>query len=139
MSQTEPNLKQMLTRAGPYPLAAYNFVREGLGYTVEQSHGNHDDEMSALQSGDHHINGQQLCLGLRDYAIEQYGMLAPAVLSHWNIHRTDDFGRIVFAMIDAGLMSKTDEDTVDDFRAVYNFQEAFSREQLLAHLACRVM
>ncbi len=137
MSQPEVNLKEMLSKAGPYPLAAYNFVREGLGYTVEQSQGDVHD-LGQLPDDSQHITGQQLCLGLRDYAIDQYGMLAPSVLGHWNIHRTDDFGRIVFAMIDAGLMSKTDEDTIDDFRAVYNFQEAFSREQLRAHLTCRV-
>ena len=73
-----------------------------------------------------HVSGQQLCLGLRDFAIKQYGLLALTVLGRWGLRRTDDFGRIVFAMIEAGLMKKTDEDTLEDFRGVYDFGEAFN-------------
>ena len=83
---------------------------------------------------DRHVSGQQLCLGLRDYAIERYGILAPAVLEHWHIIRTEDFGRIVFAMIDAGLMSKTSADTLEAFRAVFDFGEAFCRDELSARI-----
>ena len=56
------------------------------------------------------------------------------VLSHWHVRRTEDFGRIVFAMIAEGLMSKTDDDTPEDFRAVYDFEEAFSSDQLSERL-----
>ena len=58
--------------------------------------------------------------------------MAPAVLKHWNVKRTDDFGRIVFAMVDAGLMTKTPDDSIEDFRGVFDFTEAFSREALAA-------
>ena len=61
--------------------------------------------------------------------------MAPVVLDHWNVRRTDYFGRIVFAMIEEGLMSKTADDTLDDFRAVYDFDEAFSSDQLLSRIA----
>lgn len=129
--QMQAELSTMLRSAGPYPLEAFNFVREGLSYTVQRIHEN-ADPMS--QNDDRHITGQELCLGLRDYAIHQYGLLAPSVLAQWNIHRTDDFGRIVFAMVDAGLMSSTEEDSVEDFRSVYHFGEAFCREELLSHI-----
>lgn len=121
------NWSKLMDQAGPYPLEAYNFVREGLSFTVHNIHKN----LEELDELERHVNGQQLCLGLRDFAIEQYGLLAPVVLNHWSVYRTDDFGRIVFAMIDAGLMSSTDRDTLDDFRAVYDFSEAFSEDQLL--------
>lgn len=120
----------MLSSAGPYPLEAFNFVREGLSYTVQRLHKDHE----AMPEASRHITGQQLCLGLRDFAIEQYGLLAMVVLQHWHVNRTDDFGRIVFAMIDAGLMSKTDHDSLDDFRAVYDFDEAFARDELLSRI-----
>jgi len=120
------NWERVLRAAGPYPIEAINFVREGLSFTVSQRHANPEE----LSDADRHITGQQLCFGLRDFAIEQYGMLAPAVLRHWHIARTDDFGRIVFALIDAGVMSKTADDTIDDFRAVYDFDEAFVRSEL---------
>jgi DNA-3-methyladenine glycosylase len=129
-SKSQPDLKSMLRAAGPYPMEAFNFVREGLGYTVQRLHKDHE----ALPDAARHISGQQLCLGLRDYAIEQYGLMAATVLASWHVSRTDDFGRIVFAMIDAGLMSKTDQDDLDDFRAVYDFAEAFDHAELLARI-----
>lgn len=128
---TELSWKALREKAGPYPVEAFSFVREGLSFTAQQVHG----DPEAVPEAERHINGQQLCLGLRDFAIEKYGMLAPVVLEHWNIRRTDDFGRIVFAMIEAGLMSKTDRDSFEDFRGVYDFDEAFSRDELLARIA----
>ena len=115
-------ISQKITQGEPEPVTAYRGdLPEGLGYTVQQVHNNIED----LPEFERHINGQQLCLGLRDFAIDQYGLLAPDVLAHWGIRRTDDFGRIVFAMIEAGLMSKTDEDSLDDFAGVYDFRSAF--------------
>jgi uncharacterized repeat protein (TIGR04138 family) len=52
-------------------------------------------------------------------------MLAKTVLAQWGVRRTEDFGKIVFAMIDAGLMRGSDTDTPEDFRGVYDFDEAF--------------
>ena len=121
---------RMIESAGPYPIEAFTFVRDGLSYTAQRVHENLD----ALSDDERHISGQQLCLGLRDYAIEKYGMLARDVLAHWNVDRTDDFGRIVFAMINEGIMSKNHEDSLEDFRAVFDFDEAFGRDELLAHI-----
>ncbi len=72
-----------------------------------------------------HVNGQQLCLGLREYAINRYGKMACVVLKHMNIHTTDDFGRIVFAMIEAKQMSRSEGDKFEDFCNVFNFTDAF--------------
>jgi uncharacterized repeat protein (TIGR04138 family) len=122
----EVDLKQLAARAGPYPPVAYRFVQEGLSRTVELTRG-----LEAADS-ERHVSGQQLCMGLREFAIERYGLLAPAVLRSWHVHRTDDFGRIVFAMIDAGILSKTPQDSFDDFRGVYDFGEAFGRDRLVS-------
>jgi uncharacterized repeat protein (TIGR04138 family) len=131
--QTPPQIdwRKVRQTAGPYPIEAFNFIREGLAFTAEQLHG----DPQALPEADRHITGQQLCIGLRDLAIERYGMLAPVVLEHWQVRRTEDFGRIVFAMIQNGVMSKTDDDCMDDFRAVFDFNEAFSRGELVSRIA----
>lgn len=123
--------RRMLSDAGPYPLEAFNFVREGLNFTVQHLFG----EPESVPESHRHITGQQLSMGLRDFAIEQYGMLAPQVLNHWHIRRTDDFGRIVFAMIDHGLMSKNPDDSIEDFRCVYDFDEAFSPSELRSRMS----
>ena len=120
----------MVDSAGPYPLPAFNFVQEGLSFTSEQVF----DDPIGLPEMDHHVSGQELCMGLKNYALAQYGMMAPVVLAQWNIKRSDDFGRIVFAMIEAGLMSSSTEDTPEDFHAVFDFNEVFSRSEML----CRI-
>jgi uncharacterized repeat protein (TIGR04138 family) len=52
-------------------------------------------------------------------------MLARTVLKRWNITRTEDFGRIVFALVENNHMSKTDNDTIEDFKNVFDFATAF--------------
>ena len=130
-SQQELDWKKILSTAGPYPIEAFSFVREGLSYTAQHLHENPQD----LSEAERHISGQQLCLGLRDFAIEKYGLLVAVVLDHWQVCRTDDFGRIVYAMVEAGLMSKTPSDSLADFREVYDFGEVFSRQEILARIA----
>jgi len=97
-----------------YKPDAYEFVLGGLGFTQKKL------KKTA------HVSGVQLACGLRDYAINQYGALAGRVLSYWGISQTQDFGNIVFNMIEKKLLSKTEEDSLLDFDAVYDFNAAFS-------------
>ena len=118
----EKTLHDVVEDVGSYPIEAFDFVQRGLGYTVQQIYG----QQPAAEEGAHcHVSGQQLCEGLREFALMQWGMLARTVLRRWNITHTIDFGRIVFALVDNGLMQKTDEDSLDDFRNVYDFKTAF--------------
>ena len=103
-----------------YPLDAFHFVRRGLDYTVHQAH----PEPNKLTEQERHVSGAQLSWGLRDFAIEQYGRLARTVLRRWRITRTEDFGRIVFAMVEAGLMQATESDTMRDFDGVFDLEAA---------------
>jgi uncharacterized repeat protein (TIGR04138 family) len=104
-----------------YPVDAFRFVQQALDFTVRRIHGN---ESSSDES--RHVTGRDLCKGIRDYALQQYGLLALTVLSRWHIHSCEDFGHIVFAMVDAQMMRKTEEDSIRDFIDVYDFQQAFS-------------
>lgn len=113
----------MMCKFGAFPPEAFAFVRDGLSHTVKTIHG----DVATGDDEGRHVNGQQLCLGLKDFAIRQYGLLALTVLNRWGIYKTDDFGRLVFAMIEAGYMRKNEDDTLDDFRGVYDFEEAFGR------------
>lgn len=120
---------QVKNRCDGFPPQAFAFVQEGLLYTVGRLF-DVDCEELALdeefgEEPSQHVSGAQLCHGLRDYAIKQYGQLARTVLERWNIRSTDDFGRIVFLLVEAGLMSKTDDDSMMDFQRVFAFEEAF--------------
>lgn len=82
--------------------------------------------MRSPETGDEeerHITGQQLCEAIRQYAVQQYGMLARNVLNEWGVHNTSDFGEIVFNLIDIGQMKKTATDRREDFDNVFDFDD----------------
>jgi uncharacterized repeat protein (TIGR04138 family) len=97
-----------------YKPDSYEFVMQALHFTQEKL---------KKQS---HLNGKELLYGIRDYAIEQYGPMAKTVLNHWGISGTEDFGNIVFNMIGKKILSKTENDSLADFKEVYDFDSAFS-------------
>jgi len=111
----------------PYPADAFAFVQRGLDHTVRDIHGeiSADELLDGELPASRHVSGAQLCRGLRRFAMDQYGLLARTVLRRWHIRTCEDFGRIVFAMVDAGIMHKTDEDTLADFQGVFDFATAF--------------
>ncbi|CAN5780602.1 hypothetical protein BH23GEM11_BH23GEM11_03660 [soil metagenome] len=74
-----------------------------------------------------HISGKELAAGVRDLALREFGLLARTVLGHWGVHATDDVGDIVFALVDAGVLVKEEEDQARDFRALFDFEEVFDR------------
>lgn len=116
----QKSLKQVAREIGPYPPEAFEFVQRGLSHTVRKVHGSVEDPDASR-----HVSGQQLCEGLREYALAQWGLLARTVLWRWGISSTLDFGRIVFALIEVGQMQRTPDDTIEDFRNVYEFRTAF--------------
>lgn len=73
-----------------------------------------------------HVTGAELAHACREYALEQYGLMARQVLEHWGVRKTEDIGRIVFALVEVGLLMTQPTDREDDFRAVYDFDRAFS-------------
>jgi uncharacterized repeat protein (TIGR04138 family) len=74
-----------------------------------------------------HISGSELCGGLRTLATARFGPMAKEVLNFWGVRSTEDFGNMVFNLVDAGLLLKTEYDCIDDFIDVYDFGEAFER------------
>jgi uncharacterized repeat protein (TIGR04138 family) len=121
-SSYETLFEALLAAERDFPADAYHFVQQGVQYTSTAVHGAYDEEKPQLNR---HVTGQELAHGLRDYAVECYGPLARTVLRHWNIRSTYDFGRIVYAMINAGILQKQPTDSIDDFRDVYDFKADF--------------
>jgi uncharacterized repeat protein (TIGR04138 family) len=136
----DPNqqLALLLKEDRRYRLDAYMFVFEALGYAqdvmgmgtestsepiaeiVEE-----DDELDGPQR---HVSGQELCEAIRRFALQQYGLMAKTVLGSWGIHKTGDFGEIVFNLIRIGRMRKTPHDRREDFDDVYDFETALREE-----------
>ncbi|MGA2233082.1 MAG: Minf_1886 family protein [Tepidisphaeraceae bacterium] len=111
-----PTLREIAETTGDYPVEAFEFVQSGLAYAVTRVHG---EKLPAGQT--RHVSGQQLCDALREYALARWGLLARPVLRGWGITQTLDFGRIVFAMVKAGLLRTTEGDSLEDFRGVFDF------------------
>jgi uncharacterized repeat protein (TIGR04138 family) len=108
-------LGEIVVRDHRYAREAYVFVSEALGYTVQK----------AGRKG--HVSGRELCEGLVEFALQQFGRLARTVLDNWGVRRSEDVGEIVFNMVEVGLLRKTDEDRREDFAGVVNFSEALDR------------
>lgn len=107
-------IQGLVDRSSRYKFEAYSFVLSALHYTMTKV------------SPPRHITGREFCDGIRQFAIDQYGPMARTVLEHWGIMSTLDFGHLVFDLVDVGLMRKTEEDSLDDFKEVYDFKQAFS-------------
>ena len=109
----EAGFRELEKRDGRYHERAYLFVLDALEYA--------QGRLPARR----HLSGGELAWACRDFALEQFGLLAPTVLAHWGVAATQDFGRIVFMLIDVGLLARQDSDRIEDFDQVYDFAEAF--------------
>lgn len=129
----EQALEQIRTRDPRYARDAYLFVREALDHTqkralksLRESRGSRETK-SAEELPVRHVTGQELLEGIRLYALDQFGPMVPTVFEEWGIHACADFGEIVFNMVEIGLLAKTEQDSRDDFKKGYTFDEAFRR------------
>ncbi|MCX5683529.1 MAG: hypothetical protein NT049_07585 [Planctomycetota bacterium] len=111
----EELLGQILKSDPRYAREAYAFVHEALQFTVQRTG----------RKG--HVTGRELCEGMCEFALAQFGRLARTVLSHWGVRRSEDVGEIVFNMVEVGLLKKREEDTRADFVGAVNFEEALDR------------
>ncbi len=120
-------MRKLLKDDPRYKIEAYQFIRESLQYAHE-----HMDVIAPQDSDDseaaRHVTGQQLCEACRRYAIEQYGYLSKMVLANWGLHKTSDFGDLVYNLIRIEQMRKSDTDRREDFDDVYSFDTAFEPE-----------
>lgn len=112
-------IRQIVREDGRFRPAAYEFIFSALETTI-----NRLGLRSKDAENERHISGGQLLDGIRHTAIEQFGYLARFVFERWGVRTTDDFGEIVFSLVDHGLLRKRDEDRIEDFHAVYRFDEA---------------
>lgn len=127
-------LERIVTKDSRYDRDAYIFVREALDHTLKMLNkpSRQKSFRDTRETGDaskrmlSHVSGQQLLEGIRSYALQEYGPLAKTVLEHWGVTRCEDFGEIVFNMVEAGLLGKTEQDTKADFADGYDFEEAFA-------------
>ena len=106
-----------------YPAKAYSLMPTVIDYTLRHLPAQAGEEEHSRPQG--HVSGRQLALGFRDYLLAEYGPFAAELLDALNIHATDDIGNIVYNLIAVGLFGKTQQDSLSDFHALYDFPETF--------------
>ena len=101
-----------------YARDAYVFLRDALDFTTKQ-------QKKIKGTTVRHVAGPELLEGVRQYALKEFGPMVVTVFSYWGIHSCEDIGHMVFNLIGAGIFGKTDEDSMEDFKSVYDFKEVF--------------
>lgn len=109
-------LARIRARGGHYDERGYLFVLAAVEFLQGQL--------------DHrrHVTGPELAHACREFAVRQFGLMAESVLGHWGITRTEDLGRIVYTLVEVGLLVTQPGDRESDFAGVYDFREAFRSE-----------
>ena len=122
---TFDNTLELIVAKDPrYQRDAYLFVKDALDHT---------QKIVAKESREvRHVTGQELLEGIRVFALNQFGPMAELVFAEWGVHRCEDFGEIVFNMVEIGLLGKTEEDSRADFQNGYSFHDAFRKPFLPA-------
>jgi uncharacterized repeat protein (TIGR04138 family) len=113
-------ISEILTRDPRYHRDAYLFLREALDHTQKQVN-------PARGSEPQHVTPQQLLDGFKKYALTQFGPMAKTVLNEWGVHTCEDVGELVFNMVDHSLLSKTETDSREGFKAGFDFEEEFCK------------
>jgi len=107
-------IRKVAAQRGMFRPEAYFFVMECLESAMD------------LREEPGHISGADLLDRIRDLGRERYGVMAGDVFNDWGVQATIDFGRIVFHLVEEGLLRKRDEDSLSDFVDRFDFREAFA-------------
>ena len=108
-------VEHLKSRDGRYKIQAYLFTIDALEFTM------------ARLGRRGHVSGRELLEGIAVLAKREFGPTAKMVFESWGVVETRDFGEIVFSLVGAGLLGKTDEDSIEDFEAVYDFNDIFEK------------
>jgi uncharacterized repeat protein (TIGR04138 family) len=111
-------LDSIVARDPRYHRDAYIFLRDALDFTTKQ-------QKKIKGATVRHVTGPELLEGVRQYALKEFGPMVMTVFDNWGIHSCEDIGNMVFNLIGAGIFGKTEEDSIEDFKNVYDFVEAF--------------
>lgn len=112
-------IRKLALRDGRYSPHAFAFLYDALEVAVRKY------VQDAAEGADRHISGQELLDGLRGHALETFGPLAAHVWRSWGIKSSLDWGRIVFLLVEDGLLRRQESDTLEDFSQTFDFDEVF--------------
>lgn len=127
MSTYQARLAELVQRDPRYAYEAYEFIFAALTHTHKLL-GRVPADDGSVPGPQYHVSGRELVEGIRDLALREFGLMARVVFRMWGINRTADFGDLVFNLVEENLMSKTDQDSRDDFDEVFDLDQALVEE-----------
>ena len=101
-----------------YQRDAYVFLRDALDFTTKQ-------QKKVKGASVRHVAGPELLEGVRQYALKEFGPMVTTVFGYWGLKNTEDVGNMVFNLIGSGIFGKTEEDSINDFKNIFDFHTAF--------------
>src|SRR2546427_1938361 len=126
----EEYLDKIIAKDPRFHREAYLFLRDALDHTQKTA-------PKKSKGGVRHVTGKQLLEGIRQYGLAQFGPMTVSLFKEWGVNRCEDWGEIVFNLIDSELLSKTETDSRADFQDGYDFFEAFRKPFLPAKNVAR--
>jgi uncharacterized repeat protein (TIGR04138 family) len=123
----EERIQTLRRRDRRFARNAYYFVLDALDHTMVVA------GKDALTGAERHVGGRELLDGIHDLASQQFGPMASLVFERWGISAAEDFGELVFNLVDVGLLSRRAEDSRLDFVDDRDFDRVFDakfRERL---------
>jgi uncharacterized repeat protein (TIGR04138 family) len=118
-------ISTIYTKDSRYYPEAYEFVMEALSFSQKKF------------KKAKHISGEELLTGIKSLLLKKFGPMTLMVLKHWGIKTTDDFGNIVYNLVENKVLAKDTNDHYDSFKNAYDFEEVFNkgyRKQLAKRL-----
>ncbi|HEV3118502.1 MAG TPA: Minf_1886 family protein [Gemmataceae bacterium] len=122
MTSYQTRIGDLVERDPRYSYEAYEFVFAALSHTQRVL--GRLPVKGEVPETQYHVSGRELVEGIRDLAVREFGLMARVVFRMWGITRTADFGEMVFNLVSEGLMSKTDQDSREDFHDIFDFDQA---------------
>jgi uncharacterized repeat protein (TIGR04138 family) len=118
----EEKIQNVRRRDRRFSRHAYYFVLDALDWTMSEL------GREQLIGEERHVGGRELLVGIKNFAAQQFGPMAPLVFERWGVRKPSDFGEIVFNLIDAELLSRRPTDSRLDFVDGSDFRETFAEK-----------
>lgn len=119
MNDMKEKLRGIAMRDGRFAPDAYYFLFDSLELAVKLA------GKDGLQGPARHVTGREVLTGMRERALELFGPLTPQVWRAWGVRETLDWGRVVFVLVDAGMLKRQDDDRLEDFADGFDFERTF--------------
>ena len=100
-------------------MQAYRFLFESLEEAIRLA--GKQEEVGPAR----HVTGREVLSGICENARQQFGPLSAQVWRSWGVHEGLDWGRMVFLLVDAGLLNRQESDSIEDFRDEIDFEQVF--------------